>query len=108
MWIDQVDLIWTYSGIDERGLHRRNEIGAIGQGRDRMVGAARGAITKKLGMDSGATPDGAGLSLQQQHGGTFTHDEAVAVFAEGAAGDIGRIVPDCHRSQAVETREDQW
>ena len=30
---DQVDLIWTYSGIDERSLHRRNEIGAIRHGR---------------------------------------------------------------------------
>lgn len=28
---DQVDFILTYSSIDDRGLHCRNEIGAIGR-----------------------------------------------------------------------------
>ncbi len=82
--VDVVDLIRIDFGFAEGFFHGGGGTGAVFIGGGDVAAIAGGTDSDEFGIDAGAAGLGMFVFFEDDDAGAFGHDEAVAVFLEGA------------------------
>jgi len=89
--VEVIDFVGLEAGLPERQLHCAGCAFAALVGLGDVVGIGGRTVAGEFGEDSRAAGAGVLLAFEDEDGGAFGEDEAVAAGVEGAGG-AGRVV----------------